>query len=109
TADDQARPYGLANPVLTGTIIGIQNNDALTESFSTPATIGSPIGGYPIVPSVVGAMLTNYSLTSNNGTLTVASASLLVKANDQARGYGATNGPLTVTYSGFGNGQDTNI
>ncbi len=39
----------------------------------------------------------------------LAPAVLTVKADDQTRAYGATNGPLTVTYSGFLDGEDAGV
>lgn len=108
TADNKARLYGTTNPVFTGIIAGIQNNDAITASYGSPADFSSPIGSYPITPTLTGAALGNYLVTTNNGTLTVTAAPLLVKADDQARGYGQTNS-VTVSYIGFGIGQGTNI
>jgi hypothetical protein len=108
TADNKSRVYGTTNPPLTGTVVGIQNNDAISADYSTPAVVASPAGTYPIVPTPSGATLENYNVTTNNGTLTVTGASLLVRADNRIRGYGQTN-ILTVSYSGFGEGQDTNI
>ncbi len=68
-----SRIYGDANPVLSGTITGIKNSDNITATFSSTATAASPVGGYPITPSLVdpSAKLGNYSVTQVNGTLTV--------------------------------------
>jgi hypothetical protein len=59
--------------VLTGQIVGIRNNDDITATYSTTATINSPVGTYPIVPALVdpSGKLPNYAVTANNGTLTV--------------------------------------
>src|SRR5262249_1803778 len=87
---------------------GIQNNDVITASYDSPAIPLSPVGSYPIVPTPVGAALANYSVTTNTGTLSILPAAVIVKADDTARSYGKTN-VLNVSYSGFGQGQDTNI
>jgi len=108
TANNQSRLYGTTNPLFTGTIVGVQNNDPINVSYDTPAVVASPVGTYPILPVPSGGMLSNYSILTNSGVLTVASAELLIKADDQIRGYGQTNN-LTVSYSGFGVGQGTNI
>jgi hypothetical protein len=108
TADNLARVYGTTNPVFTGTIVGVQNNELINANYSTPAVPASPVGTYPIIPALSGLTLGNYTATTNNGVLTVTPATLLVKADDQSRGYGQTN-VLTVSYSGFGEGQGTNI
>jgi hypothetical protein len=73
TAHDASRPYGSSNPPLSGTIIGIQNSDDITATYATTATISSPPGTYPIVPSLVDPnhKLPNYTVTSTNGILTV--------------------------------------
>jgi Predicted phosphohydrolases len=108
TADDKSRTYGTTNPPFTGSIVGIQNNDAISASYSTPAVISSPVGTYPIQPAPSGLTLGNYAVTTNSGTLTVTTAMLTVRADDQIRPYGQTNS-LTASYSGFGAGQGTNI
>jgi hypothetical protein len=73
TANNASRPYGAANPAFSGTIAGIQNGDNISATYTTTATISSPAGTYPIVPSLVdpGNKLPNYNVTLNNGTLTV--------------------------------------
>jgi hypothetical protein len=90
TADNQGRTYGAANPVLTGVIVGVQNGDHLTASYSTSASAGSAVGSYSIVPMLNDPdhQLGNYSVTVNEGTLTVTLATLIV-TDDQARRYGA--------------------
>ncbi len=75
TAANASRPFGQPNPVFTGTLTGVTNNDNITATYSSSATGGSPAGTYPIIPALVdpGHRLTNYSVTLNNGTLTVLS------------------------------------
>ena len=51
----------------------------------------------------------NYNIGYVDGTLTVTQAVLTVSANPQSRLYGTTNPVLTVTYSGFANGDTTNV
>jgi len=72
TAQNAVRVYGMANPVFAGTLTGAVNGDALVEIFATPANAGSPVGAYPIVPSVTGAAAANYAVTPSNGILTVS-------------------------------------
>ena len=104
TADNQSRPYGSANPALTGTIAGILNGDAISASYTTAATAGSPLGTYAIVPSVSGPV-GNYNITTNQGILTVTPAPLTIQADNKSRAYGATNPPFTFTGTGFVNGE----
>jgi hypothetical protein len=74
TAQDATRQFGFANPTFTGTISGIVNSDAVTATYSSTATITSPVNSYPIVPTLAGAGLSNYLVTITNGTLTVTKA-----------------------------------
>ena len=106
-ADDLVRSYGAPNPTLTGTLVSVQNGDNITASFSTPADATSPVGNYPIPVSLGDpeGKLSNYSVTINDGTLTVAPAALVVSADNQSRSYGSANPPLTGSISGLQNGE----
>jgi hypothetical protein len=117
-ADDQARAYGATNPVFTAGYNGFVNGDGSgvlngALSFSCLDTndvavdTNTPAGTYPIVVS--GQNAANYNLSYVAGTLTVTQAVLTVSADNQSRAYGATNPVLTVAYSGFVNGEDTNV
>ena len=107
TANNASRFYGDPNPVFTGTITGIQNGDNITATFSSVADPTSPVGTYPIVPTVsdngTGA-LANYVVVSNNGVLTVNPAPLTVTAISVSRLYGDANPALSVTIVGIKNG-----
>jgi hypothetical protein len=62
------------------------------------------VGKYVITPSLSGSTLSNYSVTSNNGTLTVTAAQLTITANSASRTYGMANPAFTGTVSGALNG-----
>ena len=100
-----SRIYGDANPVFSGTITGIKNADNITATFASTATAASPVGGYPITPSLVDptGKLGNYSVTSANGTLTVTQASLVVTGTNASRLYGDANPAFTGTITGIKN------
>jgi hypothetical protein len=85
TANNASRIFATANPAFTGTIAGAVHGDTFTFSASTIATTSSPVGTYPIIPSVKGAALANYTLQTVNGTLTVNKATLTVTANSAVR------------------------
>ena len=113
-AEDQSRSYGATNPVLTVVYSGFvygQDSSVLTGSpnVTTVADTNSPMGTYPILVDAGTLSGSNYSLAFTNGTLTVTSAVLTVQADDKTRAYGDPNPAPSVTYSGFVNGQDTNI
>jgi hypothetical protein len=91
-ADNQTRAYGTTNPPLTGSLVGLQQADNISATFTTAATQASPVGGYPIV-SVVSdpdRKLGNYAVNTNNGTLTVTQAVLTVTATSTNKMYGQT-------------------
>ena len=103
-ANNVTRTYGAANPAFTSTITGALNGDTFTITYATTAASTSPIGTYPIVPTVSGAATSNYSVTTTNGILTVAPATLTVAASNANRIYGAANPAFTGTTTGLLNG-----
>jgi uncharacterized repeat protein (TIGR01451 family) len=106
TANNAARLYGDPNPPFSGTIAGIKNNDNITAIYTTPATPASPIGTYPIIPTLTDngtGALANYIVTANNGSLTVSPAPLVVTAANATRAYGTPNPVFTGTIVGTKN------
>ena len=97
TANNATRVYGAANPTFSGTVTGQQNGDTFTESFTTTATTTSAVGSYPIVPSVTGANLNNYTVTYVNGTLTVTGAPTTTTLSAPASSAYGTSVTLTAT------------
>jgi 6-phosphogluconolactonase (cycloisomerase 2 family) len=104
-AADASRLYGDPNPAFTGTLTGIKNGDNITASFSSAADPTSPVGTYPIVPSLADptAKLANYVVTSTNGTLTVSPAPLTIQANDATAPVGGPFPTFTGTITGLKN------
>jgi hypothetical protein len=98
TTNNATRPYGAKNPALTGTVLGLQNGDLITASFTTTAMPSSPMGAYPVTPAVVDPSnrLSNYAVTLVNGTLTVVpeSTSLRIAISPQSVAVGQST---TVT------------
>jgi PKD repeat protein len=80
TADNKVRVHGATNPVFTGTVIGVQNSDNITADYACTATPASAAGLYEIVPTLLdpSGKLGNYSVTTNNGVLTVVSGPAIV-------------------------------
>src|SRR5204862_8308439 len=74
----------------------------------SPAPYTTPFRTYSIVPSLVDPdhKLSNYSVTSTDGALTVTAAPMTVKGNDASRLYGAANPSFTGTLSGLQNGDN---
>ena len=110
-ASNASRAYGATNPALGGTLSGLVNGDSITASYSTTATAQSGVGTYAIVPTLndPNSKLSNYTPTVQNGTLTVTAAPLLGQADNKSRLYGQGNPPLTLTYTGFVNGDNSSV
>jgi hypothetical protein len=105
-ANSGSRVYGAGNPNFTGIITGLQNGDNITATYSSAAAPNSPVGNYPVTPTLIdpNGSLANYALNSTNGTLTITQATLTVTANNSSRLYGATNPVFTGTILGVLNG-----
>jgi len=85
------RFYGVANPALHGTVLGVLTGDGITASFTVPGlAFDSPVGDYPITVTLndPNNKLSNYAVTINPGTLSVFTAPLTVIALSEARAYG---------------------
>jgi hypothetical protein len=110
TAGNASMTYGGALPALQVSYSGFVNGDMASSlttqpTATTTATAASPAGTYPITPH--GGSSPNYTFTYVNGTLTVGQAVLTITANPAGSVYGAPlvpGGSLTVSYSGFVNG-----
>ena len=111
TATNATKVYGSVNPTLAVTyagFVGSDNASSLTTqpTISTTALTSSGVGSYPITAS--GAASLNYSISySPAAILTITPAPLTIIANNQTRVINTANPILTVSYSGFVNG-DTN-
>ena len=96
SANNATRVYGAANPTFSGTITGQQYGNQFTESFATTAVTLSPVGMYAIVPAAAGAALPDYTVTTNNGSLTVTQAGTITMLTASAQNI---NPNQTVTLS----------
>ncbi len=108
-----SRQYGQPNPAFSSTTTvtlngvtkpGTLNGDALTITYSTTATITSPVGTYAINATVSGSASGNYAVTFVAGTLNVTAAPLTVTVGNASRPYGTANPTFTSTVSGALNG-----
>ena len=112
TASNASKTYG-QTPVLTGfTSSGLQNGETIggvAETSAGTAAAASVAGGpYAISASnATGGTFNagNYNIVYNDGSLTVAPATLTVSANAASRTYGAANPALSGTVTGFVNGE----
>jgi len=109
TAADKTMTYGGTVPALTASYSGFVNGDN-ASSLTTPPTINttaastSPANTYPI--TVSNAVDPNYTITYSPGTMTIGKASLTVTADNKTMPLGGPLPALTVSYSGFVNGDN---
>ncbi|WP_186756552.1 MBG domain-containing protein [Echinicola salinicaeni] len=107
TADDQSKVYGETDPALTVSYSGFVNGDdatALGGTLDVSRTAGEDVGNYTITAS--GYTSGNYTISYEDGSFDITQAALTVTADDQSKVYGAADPSLTVSYSGFVNGDD---
>ena len=114
TVTDASRQYGQGNPAFSYTVTGtLVNGDTYTTAvtgvpvYSTPATVTSQVGTYPI--SITGGLSSpNYSLAFVNGTLTVSkgtpAVTVVFSPNPSTYGSSVT---LTATVSAGATGTVT--
>jgi gliding motility-associated-like protein len=111
-ADGKSKIYGSANPVFTITYSGFFSGDDASmldvpPVASTNALSTSDAGTYAITLS--GGSDHNYDLVLTNGVLTVEKVILTASADSKSRAYSEPNPDLTVSYTGFVNGQDQSV
>lgn len=104
TADAATREYGEPNPTFTCSyegFVGGETESVLSElpTVTTMADNYSNAGTYDL--RVSGGRATNYTLSYQNGTLTVTKAPLSAKIDDVTRMYGEKN-PSSYSVSYFG-------
>ncbi|NQY87612.1 MAG: cadherin-like domain-containing protein, partial [Colwellia sp.] len=112
TADDKAKSYGDANPVLTISYSGFKNSETsavltVEPSASSIATPTTNVGTVDI--DVAGGLDNNYDFLYVKGTLTIGKATLTVTADNKSRAYGDANPAFTISYSGFKNSETTAV
>ncbi|HWS89856.1 MAG TPA: Ig-like domain-containing protein [Pyrinomonadaceae bacterium] len=105
-ADDKAKTYGDPAVPFTVGYAGFVNGDdegdlqgSLAFNFADSPT--TPAGSYTITPS--GLSSQNYAVSFVDGTLTVSTAALTVKADDKSKTYGDPAVTFTASYAGLVN------
>jgi MBG domain (YGX type)/FG-GAP-like repeat len=107
TASSATITYGGAPPAVTASYGGFVNGDTAASLAVAPrctsiASSKPAVGTY--TTSCSSAAAANYSIAYVAGRLAVGPAPLTVTANSPSRLFGASNPGLTVTISGFVNG-----
>ena len=102
-ADDKSKIYGDADPALSASYLGLKYSDTSSVvsglALSAPTGAAASAGTHVIAAS--GGSAANYTITTNNGTLTVGKAALTVVADDKSKIYGDADPALTRAYLGF--------
>ena len=109
TPADKTKIYGDVFTAFTGTIIGIQNGDPITATYASAGAVATaPIGTYNITVTLnaSAAVLANYNVTLNTGTLTVTQRTLIVTPDDKAKAFGTTFTAFTGTVVGLAAGDN---
>lgn len=99
--------YGASVPAVTAKYVGFVNGDT-SASLTTPPTCTTgapskpPVGNY--TNSCTDAVDPNYTINYSNGNLVVGTSVLLISAGSGNMTYGGPVPAVTVSYSGFQNG-----
>ncbi|HEY4198239.1 MAG TPA: MBG domain-containing protein, partial [Mucilaginibacter sp.] len=121
TANNVTKSYGTTLTGGTGsaafTSTGLANGQtvgSVTIAYGTGATATTAPGTYngSITPSAAtGGTFTagNYTISYTTGNITVNKAALTITANNLTKTQGAANPTLTISYSGFVNGQTNTV
>ena len=107
-----AATISLSNVVLAGVASGDTVNlstNGYAASFAS-AGVGTGIGVSVSGLSLTGSSASNYTFIQPIGlTANITPATLTVSADNKSKAYGLPNPPLTVSYSGFANGDGINV
>ncbi len=111
-AKDVNRLYYEENPTFSSEFSGFVNGDnesalSCQPTFTTIASIGSPVGNYPI--EVGGAVAKNYNVEYENDMLTINKRSLHVSTKNYSKAYNEENPTFELLYDGFVNNEDENV
>jgi hypothetical protein len=103
TADTLSKVYGQTDPTLTYKVTS--GSLALSDAFSgvLARDPGENVGSYPINQGTL-VLSSNYQLTYVPAVLTITPAALIITADNNTMILGGAMPALTVSYSGFANG-----
>jgi hypothetical protein len=98
---NHTRVYGQDNPVLGGTISGIQNGDDIGAIYSTGAGNTSAVGNYAVTATLTdpAGRLANYDVSVRDGTLTVTTTTLTTAGTAIAATAGTAFSGVVATFT----------
>jgi gliding motility-associated-like protein len=114
TADEKSKVYGEANPTFTLTYTGWKNSDDAGDITTEPVAatdvdLLTSVGIHSGAITVSGGLDENYEFSYASANFAVTKATLTVTADAQTKVYGAANPSTTFQYSGWKNGDDTEV
>ena len=104
TPDDKSKVYGQWFTNFTGVITGIQNGENISANYASTGSLPTAVvGTYPITSTLNDptGKLGNYNVIQVDGTLTVTSLVLTVRADNKTIAYGDPDPAFSYIYSGF--------
>ncbi|HRQ60812.1 MAG TPA: MBG domain-containing protein, partial [Alphaproteobacteria bacterium] len=110
--DDKDKEYGEANPAFSFTYLGgLQGSDTLNDvilAYTLSAPGSTVLDGAGTTRTITGSFTAGlgYIINFAEGVLSVIKATLTVTGDSDTREYGEANPGLSVSYSGFKNGED---
>ena len=112
TATNMSRLYGYPNPTFELTYDGFVNgeNEKILASIpvvTTVATEDSPVGDYDI--KIGETTSQNYSITYNDGTLSINPRTLIASVGNYERAYNEDNPVFVIQYDGFYKDEDETV
>jgi LPXTG-site transpeptidase (sortase) family protein len=109
TPNDASKIYGNVFNAFTGSIVGIQNSDAITATYTSAGSAATAIVNTYLITAALNAplgILANYNVTSNTGTLTVTLRDLVVQPADKTKTFGTVFTAFTGSLVGVQNGDN---
>ena len=103
TADNQAKIYGAAEPILTYSVSGplfYGDTASVVSGVGLATTTGAAATAGTHAITTTGGTASNYNVVDADGTLTVGKATLTATADAQSKTYGGIDPTLTYTASG---------
>lgn len=101
TADAATKTYGAADPAFTYSITNGSLNSGDVLNGAVTRVSGEGVGTYALESNLFNP---SYTLTFVSADLTIEKADLTATADDLSKYLGETNPELTISYSGFANG-----
>ena len=106
TADGKGKTYGEDDPEFTASVTGLKFSDEPTVlNYDLTRAPGEDVGTYTITPAG-DAVKGNYNVEYVTGTLTIGTADLTIKVENDEKTYGDVDPEWEVTFEGLTEGDE---